>query len=751
MRRWRMKTARYLFVAIGLVLLLSSCFMSNPWLSGGEGDSVYLPPDVINDTARSFSEPFEFETLLPVSLKLEIDFYELDSGGLGAKANEIPSAAGKAVVFITDSGGNVVYEGGVQADGTVNAQLALPAAPEDMVLTVKAQGYEDRSVKITDLVNYSEINRKMGLMSEGLSAKALSSPESWDRDGDLVPDIYDAFPDDPDYAFTLRYPSAEDEFLTVAFEDLYLQERAGDADYNDFLAQYKITEIYNGENKLSKITGEATAKVKIAGYNHEFGIAVRYDTDKSDQIEVTVKATYYDKYGKEHKDETVIPFEDIEIPGEKVYKDRIINKAVIPLFKSTKDAIGETATFEITFEGPIERDRVELAPFDPYLRVKETTYDIHLVGKDPLPDTKNPLESYDNYDDPETFNFMDGEGFPWALLVPVDWEHPPETVRIEKVYPFFTNWRLSKGASNTNWYLRKRDPLNEPPDAPTLTPDMLEFKATDLTLQEAKIDITLGTDPDGNDPVTLHWSVPPTYITVEENKEGPESHKVIVDLPEESSFDPPEELNIYFWCEDAKGARSDFAPLNLKFVEGSKLYGRIVIDTYSPNGSYTADTYIDLFDRNGDPDADDPWTGTDTGPGQALASADSGNPTWPMMARIDYTGGMQPGGTYYIRVRGATETVDDPYAIRVLSLNAGGALPEYIPLTPVLGPDSGENDDPVVFGPDTGEENAPTGWVPTNPVKISLGNANSLSRSIDNPSGLPGDGDIDWFILVLPE
>jgi LruC domain-containing protein len=695
--------------------------MSNPWLSGGEGDSVYLPPDVINDTARSFSEPFEFETLLPVSLKLEIDFYELDSDGLGAKANEIPSAAGKAVVLITDSGGNVVYEGGVQADGTVNAQLALPAAPEDMVLTVKAQGYEDRSVKITDLVNYSEINRKMGLMSEGLSAKAIGSPESWDRDGDLVPDIYDAFPDDPDYAFTLRYPSAEDEFLTVAFEDLYLQERAGDADYNDFLAQYKITEIYNGENKLSKITGEATAKVKIAGYNHEFGIAIRYDMDKSDQIGVTVKATYYDKYGKEHKDETIIPFEDIEIPGEKVYKDRIINKAVIPLFKSTKAAIGETAMFEMTFEGPIERDRVELAPYDPYLRVEDTTYDIHLVGKDPLPDTKNPPESYNNYDDPETFNFMDGEGFPWALLVPVDWEHPPETVRIETVYPFFDSWRDSKGAENTDWYLwylPNMDPNNEPPGAPALDPESLEFDRTDRSPQEAKFDITLGTDPNSDKPVILDWTDPPTYVVVEENSEGPESHKVIVDFPDEPSFTPPEALNIYFWCQDAEGAPSEFVSLKVSFVEPTERM-RIIIETFpSIEGAAATDTILTLYYMDGrEPDSN------------------TNNPDVPPAhqpsARLDYQNGLDPG-IYYIRVSGIGAPGTGSYVIRALALAIDETIPAYV----YPGSASDDSD----FEPD----DATTGNIPDRPVDLFFGNANQRNRYLNSLGG-----DVDWLQLEL--
>ncbi|HUS87814.1 MAG TPA: hypothetical protein VMW91_00340, partial [Desulfosporosinus sp.] len=168
-----MKTARYLIVALGcLLLLLSSCFLDSPGLNTGRSESLYLPPDQINDSARSFSEPFEYETLLPVSLNLQIDFYETVLAAEGSSLLEIPPEAGKAIVTLKDSNGNLVYEGGVQADGTVKAQLAVPAAQENMILTVKAQGYQERSVAIANLVNYTEINRTMGLMYEGVTAKA---------------------------------------------------------------------------------------------------------------------------------------------------------------------------------------------------------------------------------------------------------------------------------------------------------------------------------------------------------------------------------------------------------------------------------------------------------------------------------------------------------------------------------------------------------------------------------------------------
>lgn len=168
-----------------------------------------------------------------------------------------------------------------------------------------------------------------------------------------------------------------------------------------------------------------------------------------------------------------------------------------------------------------------------------------------------------------------------------------------------------------------------------------------------------------------------------------------------------------------------------------KMYERIVIDTYSPNGSFTADTYIDLFDENGDPDdVVDVWTDDDTG--DAIAYADGGNPDWSIMARVDYTGGLM-SGTYYIRVRGAVETVDDFYAIRVFALDLAGSVPAYDTPGADARPDSLEGDD-----------DPKAGGIPISPRTIVLNNVNGISRSIHDPSVATDDGDVDWFKLVLP-
>ena len=102
-------------------------------------------------------------------------------------------------------------------------------------------------------------------------------------------------------------------------------------------------------------------------------------------------------------------------------------------------------------------------PFNPYLFVKNTGHDIHLIGKQALPTSINP-------GDP----FRDSQGFPWALMVPTletiddgKWKHPNECQRIEIPYPRFTLWRESLGDEHVDWYLHYYNPYI-PPTQPTV-------------------------------------------------------------------------------------------------------------------------------------------------------------------------------------------------------------------------------------------------------------------------------------------
>ena len=433
------------------VVLAVSC--PAPWSlldpSGGAKGSddlsvtQLLPSDKRADTARSFSGTFTYQTLFPVSLDITVELYAQDpssSDGL----EKLPPDAADVLLRLTDESGNEVYRDMVGDDGNLSSVVYLPAAAEDITLTLEAKGFEDRQVVIEDMVEYEEIKRTMALGTTGpaLSSKGMEP----DTDGDGVPDAYDIDHDDAGEAFQANIPA--DGKLTVAFEDLYGRERAGDADYNDFIAAYSITETYEkalveeiekdklgeaikqaSEVKLRRIEIEVTAQEKIAGYDHIFGIRLNDFVGTAD-----VEGEYVNTSG------SIVDFS----------MNDVTSPLNIELFKSTSKAKGKTVSFTVTFEqaqrisdkyGDIEVDR---PPYNPYLYVKNTGNDVHLVGEESLDGSYDPLM------------FLDGNNFPWGLLVPPvpnTWQPPTEAHRIEEFYPRFTRWRESGGELSRDWYL----------------------------------------------------------------------------------------------------------------------------------------------------------------------------------------------------------------------------------------------------------------------------------------------------------
>ena len=427
-----------LCMAMGLIVVLSTgCMFRTPIASDSRGGSGILPSDQINDLVRSHSGDFSFETLHSVRLDIVVELYERDPSVGGVPLRQLPAGSTPVVVTINDGKGNTVYRGRVGDDGSLQALFYVPSAPDDMTLRLTAPGFESRTVRIRDLRQYSEIRRTMAMIRSDVG---IQSGVLIDSDGDGVPDVYDAFPYDPDAAFAQSIPA--DGVLTIAFEDLFGRANAGDADYNDFIAQYSIEEITDSQGGITRIRVDATAKVKLAGYDHLFGIRMdRFHGSAS------IAGEYVDDQG-------VIRSMDsrtVDAPVE------------IVLFEDTHNAVGKGAWFELSFDFAQHRDNeaetsmLATPPYNPFLLVERTGHDIHLIDGEPLTEIVQSI----NPDD----SFIDEDGFPWALLVPVDWKHPEETQRIEIPYPRFTLWRESMGTEHTDWYLHYYDPYEPEPEA----------------------------------------------------------------------------------------------------------------------------------------------------------------------------------------------------------------------------------------------------------------------------------------------
>ena len=448
-----MKKYIILLLSITFTFIFFGCFLQNPVdrIQGLTGNGALdeledtdaktaLPRDGIADIQRSSHGPFKFETFLPVKLVVDVDFYTADFELRSLEAKDV-------IVLLKDSGGNPVFGGKTDENGILEADVRLPGAPEDMTLYLHAEGYESREVVIRNMVKYQEISRTMGMAGEDVLSRSISGLQ--DSDGDGIPDVYDAYPDDSDSAFAYLMPAAG--YLTVAYEDLFGRAQAGDADYNDFIAHYTIEESSNTEG-ITKITVNAEAAVKLAGYNHTFGIRINYFEPPA---ELTVN--YIDEYGDPASYATRI--DNYPIPGETALE--------IILFEHTGKAAGQSADFTLDFvvedeiNNPQDPELLSRPPYNPYLYVLNTGHDVHLIDEEPIDGSKNPDDT-----------FRDADGFPWALLVPPGpseeggWENPDEGVRIEGPYPRFTRWRESGGELSPDWYLH--DTAWEPPVANSL-------------------------------------------------------------------------------------------------------------------------------------------------------------------------------------------------------------------------------------------------------------------------------------------
>lgn len=426
---------RWALWALPLIVLLSSCTVGpgNTAMSESASLSV-LPPDVVRDVARTAG--FQFETLLPLELKLDVNLYDTTELQRAAAtvAEDVP-----VYVTVTDQDGSVVFTGMLHSESTLLAQLIIASSTRNLTVTLSSPGYETRTVLVDDPVSLAAVDRVVGMASTGEPADPLI-----DTDKDWVPDIYDAMPLDPTYCFQTTYPD-RNSYLTVAYEDNY--PSLGDGDYNDFVAQYRIRETYSGvldanNNRVRVLTAvdiDAWSVARLAGYDHRFGMVVNFPGRTA-----TVTIITYDNSN----------------PRSYLNKTSFVatDRADFTLFEHTRDTMGYFTTVNILFPpltipggepGAGDRYGLELPPFDPYLYVYDTHQDVHLIGKPALPETQNEVV----YDD-----FRDPQGFPRALLVPHTWAPPAESISILDAYPWFQAWMDSDGTEQQSWYLDPADP-----------------------------------------------------------------------------------------------------------------------------------------------------------------------------------------------------------------------------------------------------------------------------------------------------
>ncbi len=231
---------------------------------------------------------------------------------------------------------------------------------------------------------------------------------------------------------TYNYPQAS-EWGTIAFEDLY--PNAGDADYNDFVVNFRITENYNSNNQLETIHMDFIPAARGAGYNHSFNLSLDGEIDQSKNVSQLTQAVFtgdaeisvtttnldtlnsYTRYYQSGKDLTIFD-STLVSSGSKFFNVYDGIEEEMPQWITSVD-ISLSNVNDSTSAGLITGD----FNYRPYLHVNNTNSDIDL------------------YEVNTGDNMISSDGYPFGVLIPDQWQWPTENTSIETVYPYFSEYR----------------------------------------------------------------------------------------------------------------------------------------------------------------------------------------------------------------------------------------------------------------------------------------------------------------------
>ena len=259
-------------------------------------------------------------------------------------------------------------------------------------------------------------------------------------------------------AYSVSYPSSSNysgtstnEWATLAYEDLY--PNPGDADYNDMVLQFRIEEHYNAQNQLETVELDFIPLARGAGYNHRLYLSLDGSLAGSNNVthqsppaivgdaEVKVTHTHFTN------DTTTVTYYNQGDDLLLFHNTRATLAGFANVYESSDYTPPKSMTsVSISLNNPeLNLGNRGLSSNDlfyrPFLYVMNTRQDIDLAEVNP----------HDG--------MIDGNGYPFGLIVPANWRWPLERVDINVAYPLFSEYRAwlsgestALSAMATNWY-----------------------------------------------------------------------------------------------------------------------------------------------------------------------------------------------------------------------------------------------------------------------------------------------------------
>ncbi len=372
---------------------------------------------------------FNFNTTITVNFTITV----LDPSG----------PVNNATVNITDpsNANTIIFQGITNQNGNISGNITIPTTLENVDINVMVGPYNAvQNVPIQRNGEYTILINRQIVFNQEVEEQINQVVDS---DGDGIADELDSYPDDATRSTRTVLPNSG--VSVVAYEDLFPNK--GDADFNDVVLQVTNEEDLNAEGKVVRIRGKYKLLAKGAGYAHVIFLnlpgkgtyhAKVYNENNNLSSEVSLHLDSFQQLPIFLRNERF--FTDRNINNSSLYFTNQLCNGMCNVYQNRPITASYTAEIEVIFDDPISKLELPAAPYDLYVYVNNTKKEIHLPGL------------YKNNQGKDLY--LDSDGFPWAIVIPVEWNWPLERNKIQDAYPFFENWYRSEGLEYKDWYKR---------------------------------------------------------------------------------------------------------------------------------------------------------------------------------------------------------------------------------------------------------------------------------------------------------
>jgi LruC domain-containing protein len=340
--------------------------------------------------------------------------------------------------LIGDSGSNRITSNSVQerfdAIITVPVDIDLSAATS-IVLDIELL---DTNVSLGDPEAFYDFSNGFEDIALVNSADALFL-EGLGPGQDEAPAVIVVGEPEPAVSSWTSYPSSSG-FYTVGYEDSFPNN--GDYDFNDLVVAYRVELGKDQSGDVLAMRMAAFLVARGAGHTHDWHIRFPA-TGVSGSTEITMSNPT--TLQREIRSESFSGQLDIVAFSDTRASFRPPSGF---LFANTEPGspfvAGPRFDAYIVFDNPVSAAALGTAPFDPYLYVHETGYEVHLVDQPPTASSLNASEG--------RIETVNADGYPFAMMVPVNWPVAWERTDVGLAYPNLSKYVQAGGQSFLNWY-----------------------------------------------------------------------------------------------------------------------------------------------------------------------------------------------------------------------------------------------------------------------------------------------------------